>query len=67
MHDEPCRKSRRQFFPLPVKWYHAGMGIAKDAMNDSLWLATREAIQIGESSSFSHVRFVPFFSMLRQQ
>ena len=39
----------------------SGVGITKDAVNDRLWLATRETVQIGESSSFSHDQFVPYF------
>lgn len=45
--DEPCRISNMKFFPLSDELDDSGMRIAKDAVNGTLWITTREVIQIG--------------------
>ena len=59
------RRRHILFFPPPFELDDSGVGIPKDTLNCLLWLATGEAIQIGESSSFRHAPIcITFFKEL---
>jgi len=60
------RKHRRQFFPLPNQAYYSGTGIAEDAGYGLFRLEARKSIGIGECT-FSHSRFISYFSKNKQQ